>query len=87
VPIPLGQQGVHERYHLLRRLGDLAFEAGDLLLGFVALDVAFEGELLADGLHGLGVGLVLERALDDGFEVGDGGLGRPFLIAASTCCH
>ena len=53
--------------------------ACDLLLGLVALDVALERDLLANGLYRLGVGLVLEGGLDDGLEVGDGGLGQALL--------
>ena len=56
------------------RLGDLGFQAHDLLLRLVALDVSFQRDFLADGLGGLGVGLVFQGGGDDGFEVGDGGL-------------
>ena len=76
MPIPLGQEGVHQRHHLLGRFRDLGLQAYDLLLRLVALDVAFHRKLLADGLHRLGVGLVLQRTLDDGLQVGDGGLGQ-----------
>src|ERR1039458_5606824 len=79
LPIPIGQQRVHERHHLLRRFRNLRLQTRDLLLRLIALDVAFQRDLLPDGLHGLGVGLVFERALDDGFEVGDGGLGQALL--------
>ena len=79
VPIPLGQQGVHQRHHLLGCLGDFGLQAGDLLLGLVALDVSLQRDPLADGLHGFGVGPVLDGALDDRFQVGDGGFGQALL--------
>ncbi len=79
MPIPFGQQSVHQRHHRLGRLGDLRLQADDLLLGLVTLDIALQRELLTDGLYGLGVSLVLERALDDRLQIGDGGLGQALL--------
>src|SRR5207248_11143952 len=54
---------------LFRSLGrpgrDLGLHADDLLFRLVPLDVAFEVDLLGDGLDGLGVSLVLHRAFDE----------------------
>jgi hypothetical protein len=54
-------------------------EPDDLLLRFVAFDVAFIGNLLADGLDGLSVGLVSQRAVNDRLQLLDGRLGQSLL--------
>ena len=79
LPVPVAQQRLHHRLHRGRRFGELDLEAGDLLLGLVALDRALEGDLAADRAHGLGIGLVGERALDDRLEPLDGGLRQAFV--------
>ncbi len=79
LPIPVAEQGLHDGLHRSGGLGQLGFEASDFLLGLVALDQAFEGDLAADGAHGLGVGLVGERAGDDRVEPLDGGFRQTLL--------
>jgi len=74
LPIPVGEQRLHDGLHRGGSLGQLGFEACDFLLGLVALDQAFEGDFATDGAHGLGVGLVGKRARDDRVEPLDGGL-------------
>ena len=75
----MGEDGVQQGSNLLGRRGELRFEAGDVLLGFVALDLAFEGDPSGNGFGGLGPGPVRERALDDRLEGLDGRLGQALL--------
>ena len=79
LPVPVCQQRLQDWAHFLGRFGNLGFEPGDLLLGFVALDIAFQRDLLTDGFHGLRISLVFHRGGNDGFEVGDGGLRQSFV--------
>ena len=55
MPAPIGENRVHHRYHLLGRLGDLRLQSANLLLRFVALDIALQGDFFADRLDGLSV--------------------------------
>ena len=79
LPIPMRQQRFEHRRHFLRRARDFRFQAGDSFLRFVALDVPFQRDFFGDGLCRFGVSLVLERAGDDRFQVGDGGFGQALL--------
>ena len=79
VPIPVGQNDFHHRPHLRGRLGDFRLQADDLLLRVIALNNALQGNLAGDGLDGLGVGLFLDRPLDNGVQLFDGGLRQAFI--------
>ena len=69
VPVPVGQDGIEQRHDFLRRLGNLCLHPRDLLLRFVALDVSFEDNFPRDGLGCFAPRLVLERTLDDRFQL------------------
>ena len=75
MPVPVGDDGGHDRLHFGRGLLDLGLHAADLLLRFVPLNCAFERDFLTYGLNGLGVILVREGFLDNRVKMGDGGLG------------
>ena len=53
--------------------------ADDFLFGLVSLDRAFQRDLAPDRPDRFGIGFVLQRPLDDRFQVLDGRLGQPFL--------
>ena len=79
MPVPVGDDGGHDRLHLGRGLLDLGLHAADLFLRFVALDGTFEGVFLAHGLDGLCVILVRQSFLDNRVKMSDGGLGKAFF--------
>ena len=79
VPIPVGENDFHHRPHFRRGLGDFRLQADDLFLRVIALDHAFEGDLAADGLDRLGIGLFLDCPLDDGVQTLDRGLGQAVI--------
>ena len=75
MPVPVGDDGGHDRLHFGRCLLDLGLHAANLFLSFVPLDGAFECDFLAHGLDGLVVILVREGFLDNRLKMGDGGFG------------
>ena len=79
MPIPVGENGGEDGFEFGGRLADFGFEAGDFLLGFVAFDVALEGDFARDGFGRFGVGLFGGGGGDDGFEGVDGALGEALL--------
>ena len=79
MPIPIGENGVHHRRHLLGCLGDLRLQPDNLLLRQVALDIPLQRNFFADGLDGLVVILVLQRPGNDRLQVRDSRLGQPLL--------
>ena len=79
MPVPVGDNGVHHRHHLLGGLGNLRLESANLLLRLVALNGSLQRELFANGLDRLGILLLRERFLDNRLKMGDGRLGQPFL--------
>ena len=74
------EDGFERRLHRGGGLREFGFHPDDGLLRLVALDLPLEGNPFADGLGGLGVGVVGEGAGDDRLKGGDGRLGE-FLIA------
>ncbi len=77
VPVPMRQQRFQHRLHLRRRFGQFRLHPGDFFLRLVSLDIALQRDLLADGLHRLGVGFIAGRSLDDHVQIRDGRLGQP----------
>jgi len=78
VPVPIGQDGLHDRCHLRGRFRDLGFHAGDLFFRLVALNAALQRDFFGDRLDGFGVSLVLHGSRDDRLQLLDGRLGQPF---------
>ena len=79
MPVPVGEDGFHYGLHLGGRLFDLRFHAAYLLLRLVALNVALECVLFANGLDGFGVLFFANSFLDDRLEVADGCLRQALL--------
>ena len=76
LPIPMGQNRLHHRFHRVRGLGNLGLEADDHFLNLTPLNPALQGDLQADGLGGLRVRLVLQRPGDDLVQNRDSSLGQ-----------
>ena len=79
MPVPVGENGVHHRCHLLGRLGDLRLQPQNLFLRQIALDIPLHCNFLTNSLNGLVVVLVLQRPGNDRIQVRDGRLGKALL--------
>ena len=79
LPVPVGLDDFQHGLHLGGGLGDLGLQADDLLFRLVALDVAFQGDLAADGLDGHGVVLFGHGAVEDRLQTLDGRLRQALL--------
>ena len=79
LPVPVGLDDLQHGLHLRGGLGDLGVQTDDFFLRLVALDVAFQGDLAADGFDGHGVVLVGHRAVEDRLKGLDGRLRQALL--------
>ena len=70
VPVPVGQDRLHDRLHLGRRLRDLGLQPGDLLFRLVALDVAFQGFNAWHSFQYLGLTYYINRLRHEKGEIG-----------------
>ncbi len=79
LPVPVGQHGVQQRFHFGRGPGNFGLHEGDLFFRLVALDRPLQSHLAADALDRLGVGLLLDRLIDNRLQPLDGRLGQPLF--------
>ena len=76
LPIPMGQDRLHQGSHGLGGLGDPGVEFDDHLLIVAPFDHALDDDLSADGPCGFGIGLVRHGFRDDLAEDGRSRLGQ-----------
>ena len=72
----MGQNRLHHGFHRGRGLGNLGLEADDHFLSLATLNPALQGDLQADALGGLGMGLFLQGHRDNLVQNRNGSLGQ-----------
>ena len=80
LPIPMGQDDLHRRLHLVRQVLALKdrLQTRDAFLRLITLDGAFQRDLQRDRLDGFRIVLCLQGRLDQGLEFLDGRLRKLF---------
>ena len=80
MPVPVREDRIHHRHHLLRRLRNLSLQARDFFLRLLPLDLSLECNLPRQRLDRLGISLLRHRLLDDRPELFDRRLRQPLAL-------